>query len=49
MFVNVEELKTILKLRAAPVGERVIGGCKSPKKIRKVKRTYRAPLINVIV
>lgn len=49
MFVNVEELKTILKLRAAPVGERVIGGCKSPNKIRKVKRTYRAPLINVIV
>lgn len=49
MFVNVEELKTILKLRAAPVGERVVGGCKSPSKIKKVKRTYRAPLINVMV
>lgn len=49
MFVNVEELKTILKLRAAPFGERVVGGCKTPNKTKKVKRTYRAPIIDITV
>lgn len=49
LFVNVEELITVIKLRNAPRGERLVGGCKSPSKTRKVRRTYRAPIVNIAV